>query len=124
MWDGFNKRKFLRLSLRCQISILLENKKSAFDTLTQNVGVGGVCVILDQPLERYTSCRVRLELDEKLSPIECAGKVVWMVPTQESAAGKKRFDTGIEFVGLESGDREALQEFVDDRATESTSPSH
>ncbi len=112
MWDGFNKRKFPRLNLRCEISIHPDEKRAGISAVTENVGVGGVCVILDQSLERFSGCRVRLELDDQSPEIHCAGKVVWTVPTQDSATSPKRFDTGIEFVGLGTAEREVLRKFL------------
>lgn len=115
MWDGFNKRKFPRLNLRCEISIHPDEKNAGISTITENVGVGGVCVILDQPLERFGGCRVRLELDDQTPEINCAGKVVWAVPTQDSASSPRRFDIGIEFVGLGTSERELLRKFLQER---------
>lgn len=113
IWDGFNKRKFPRLKLRCEISIHPDTQPSLIQTFTENVGMGGVCVILDRPLERFGSCRVRLELNEKFLPIECRGKVVWTVGTREVHGRKEKYDTGIEFVDLDSSSTERLRQFLD-----------
>ena len=72
-------------------------------------------MILDQPFERFAGCRVRLELDDQAPKIQCAGRVVWTVPTRDSAMSPKRFDTGIEFVGLEAPQREILRKFLEFR---------
>lgn len=112
MWDGFNKRKFPRLNLRCEISIHPDKNIAGISAVAENVGVGGVCVILDQQLERFSGCRVRLELGDHTPEINCAGKIVWAVPTQDSASSPRRFDIGIEFVGLEASERELLRKFL------------
>lgn len=111
MWDGFNKRKFPRIKLQCEIAIQSDGPKYAIHAITENVGIGGVCVILDQPLERFSKCRLRLELKSK-HEIDCAAKVVWMVPTQAAKGSKKRFDTGLEFLGLEPEEGEILKAFL------------
>ena len=112
MWDGFNKRKFPRISLRCEITILADGRSSPIVTLTENLGVGGVCVILDQPLDRFSKCRVRLDLDDKLPEIECNGKVVWNVKTTETKGHRLYFDTGIEFENLEPPVSERLRQYL------------
>ena len=112
MWDGFNKRKFPRLALRCEITILAEEHPvKPVVALTENLGIGGVCVIIDKALERFSTCSLRLDLAENEPSIECKGKVVWVVPTQ--ALGSKQFDTGIEFSGLDPETQARVQKFVE-----------
>ncbi|MCM8774951.1 MAG: PilZ domain-containing protein [Candidatus Omnitrophica bacterium] len=116
MWDGFDKRKFPRLNLRCEIIIQSESKNLLpVRTSTENVGAGGVAVILDHPLERFSRCRLRLELDPSLPQIEGTGRVVWTIPTGSPDFRKKLYDTGIEFVDLEGKDHELLHQFVQSR---------
>ena len=112
MWDGFNKRKFPRLALRCEVSILSDLTGKPLVTLTENLGIGGVCIILDDQLERFSKCRVRLELDDKLN-IECDGRVVWAVPTQGTKPNSKQYDTGIEFIGLEPEISAKIREYLE-----------
>lgn len=111
MWDGFDKRKFPRLMLKCEIDILSSEHSATIHTSTENIGIGGVCVILDKSLERFSKCRVKLDLKGKA--FECEGKVVWIVPTRDSKQSKKRFDTGIEFEGLEAQDGSHLKSFIE-----------
>ena len=117
MWDGFNQRKFPRVNLECEISIESPELGRPIPAVTENVGAGGVCVILDKSLERFSKCRIRLHLDEKSPLIDCDGKVVWAVPTQEIKSSKTRFDTGIEFVELESAGSQRIREFLEARAS-------
>jgi len=113
MWDGFNKRKFPRLNLRCEL--ILSGQRASTQivhTQTENVGAGGICVLLDQPLERFSAVSLRLELDPHLPWIDCAGKVVWSVPSQEASSKKKAFDTGIEFVNLQPAQQDLIRHYV------------
>ena len=114
MWDGFNHRKFPRINLRCEIQIQPDTLTKSILTVTQNVGAGGVRVILDRPLQRFSKCRIRLHLKEKTSPIDCSGKIVWTVPTREMKSTKKKFDTGIEFLDMEPSNSRKIREFLDD----------
>lgn len=112
MWDGFNKRKFPRLNLHCEIDILSEDPKESLRVTTENLGIGGVCVILEKSLERFSICRVRIDVKNGKT-IACDGKVVWIVPTRDSKNSKKRFDTGIEFQGLEPEQAAELKAFIE-----------
>lgn len=117
MWDGFNQRKFPRISLQCEISIESPELGRPISAVTENVGAGGVCVILDKFLERFSKCRIRFHLDEKAPMIDCEGKVVWAVPTQAIKSSKKRFDTGIQFVELEASGSQRIREFLEARTS-------
>jgi hypothetical protein len=111
MWDGFNKRKFPRLNMHCEIDIHSDEQKASIHANTENIGIGGVCVILDKPLERFSTCHIKLDLDEL--EVSCDAKVVWIVPTREVKSTRKRFDTGLEFVGLKPEHHSALLDFIE-----------
>ncbi|MDD5218684.1 MAG: PilZ domain-containing protein [Candidatus Omnitrophica bacterium] len=115
MWDGFNQRKFPRLNLQCEVMIRPERDDRPLITKTENVGVGGVCIIQDQPLERFSRCRIRLELDQNTPSIECEGKVCWIIPKRTPLTQSKQFDTGIEFVGLSDQEKDRLKVFIQER---------
>ena len=119
MWDGFNKRKFPRLNIHCEIELSSESQQAPIRADTENMGVGGVCVILDRSLERFSKCRITLDLKEK--EISCDGKVVWIVPTREAKNSKKRFDTGIEFVELAPSETAMIRSYVEKEVQKSSS---
>ena len=112
MWDGFNQRKFLRIKRRCEMTILPEGETSPIVTMTENIGVGGVAVIQDHRLERFTKCLIRLELEQDLPEIECHGKVVWIIESKEPTVREHKFDTGIEFTDITPEARERIQSFI------------
>lgn len=112
MWDGFDNRKFPRIHLGCEVVIHPEGKKKAFKTRTENVGMGGVRVILDEPLERFGRCKVSLELEDSAPPMRCAGRSVWVIPSFDLKTSRKNFDTGIEFMDIDDSSRQRLQIFL------------
>ena len=113
MWDGCDKRRFPRLNLRCEVQVVADEKSPILKTQTENLGIGGICVILDKQFERFSKCRLKIEFDEKKSVIECAGKVVWMVKTKDVKSRRVRYDTGIEFTDIKDDDREKIQAVLD-----------
>lgn len=113
MWDGFNKRKFPRLALRCELSLTDQIPSGkVIRTQTQNVGAGGVCVILEQAIDRLSVLSLRLEIDPHLPWIQCLGKVMWSVPSRDVATKKQTFDTGIEFLDLQPAEQELIRHYV------------
>ena len=109
-WAGLDQRVFPRFSAQCDLTIsgggeTLKNK-------TQNIGVGGVCVILQKEIQKLSQVKLRLVLDESMPPIECDARVVWMIPSKEISSPKKHYDTGVEFINLDPKDRERIDLFV------------
>lgn len=115
MWDGFNKRKFPRANLRCELILLDQQGGEPVRASTENVGAGGVCVFLESPLEKFSTLSLRLELDPQLPWIQTAGRVVWSVPTRDLVSKKEYFDTGIEFVDMQPGYQELVRRYVESR---------
>lgn len=112
MWDGFDKRRFPRISIRCDILMHLDSLPP-ISTVTENLGVGGVCVVLDERLQRFAPCRVRLMLEDGKEPVVSTGRIVWVVATGEAKARRKAFDTGIEFLNLSADGRTRIGAVVE-----------
>ena len=110
--DGFNKRKFPRLHLTCEVSILPAGKRKAFIASTEDVGMGGVSVMLPEPLVRFDRCKISLELKDGEPPIHCTGRSVWVIPSQDQKSSKKNFDTGLEFLDMDEFSRKRLKAFI------------
>jgi len=112
MWDGFNKRKFPRLHLSCEVVIHVQDKPKAYKSTTENVGMGGVAVMLEEPLQRFERCKISIELKDGEPPLQCTGRSVWVIPSGEVRSTKKHYDTGIEFLDITDFSRQRLQAFL------------
>ena len=113
-WDGLDRRKFPRVFYPCLVVL----KSSAGDknvilTHTENIGTGGICVILKQNIRIFSPVDVELDLLDLGNHIKCRGKVVWNVQRQSDASAKPMFyDIGVEFEDLGSKDHERLEQVV------------
>ena len=112
LWDGFNKRKFPRLHLTCEVSVQPLGKQKTFAASTEDVGMGGVSVMLPEPLERFDRCKISIELKDGEPPVQCTGRSVWVIPSQDRKSSKKNFDTGFEFLDMDEFSRKRLQAFL------------
>jgi hypothetical protein len=114
-WDGFNRRKFPRVNYPSLIVIKsTDAEPELILTHTENVGVGGVCLIVKNDIPLFTEVEVEIDLLDLGSHIRCLGRVVWNI--QRKAEDNKKplfFDIGIEFQGLPSEEYQRLQEIVD-----------
>ncbi|MBI4970964.1 MAG: PilZ domain-containing protein [Candidatus Omnitrophica bacterium] len=118
MWETFDKRKFPRLNVKCDVLVKEQNSSDIFTTETENIGAGGICVFLKKSLASYSPVSLKLELNDKeTQPIECTGKVVWCIKNQTLNQDNTRFDVGIEFLSIKSEDRERIRRFIQNRIT-------
>ena len=120
-WEGLNRRKFPRANYPCLVVIRNQDaptdggddKNSTILTHTDNVGVGGVCVILKQDLKMFSPVELELDLLDLGDHICCNGKVVWNIRHQSEDGKKPNFyDIGIEFIDITAHDRSRLENII------------
>ena len=115
MWNGINRRRFPRANYKCLISIKKRLTSRTISTQTENIGAGGICVLLHEDLGLFQGVDIELYLDESAPPIKCGGTIVWVVKKSEpKQKGSYLYDTGVEFIDIRPEDREKVSEVVDD----------
>lgn len=115
MWNGINRRKFPRASYKCLITIKKRLTAKTISTHTENIGAGGICVMIKEDLGLFQGVDLELFLDDTRPPIKCGGTVVWVV--KKSGTKQKAsyiYDTGIEFIDVRPEDRDRISETVED----------
>jgi len=114
-WDGLNRRKFPRVNYPCLVVIRKngDEDKDIFLTHTENLGIGGVCVILKHDVKMFSEVELELDLMDLGDHIKCKGKVVWNVQRKMNEEKKPLFyDIGIEFEELEKEEDDRLEDVV------------
>jgi hypothetical protein len=114
MWNGINRRKFPRANYKCTITIKKRLTSKTILTHTENLGAGGICVLIKEDLGLFQGTDLEILLDDNKSPMKCGGTVVWIVkkgePKQKSSY---LYDTGIEFIDIRPEDRDRITAVVD-----------
>ena len=113
-WDGMNRRKFPRVNYPCLVTI--RDGQETSDTMlthTENVGIGGVCVILKKYIKIFCPIDIELDLMDMGDHIQCQGRVVWNVQRKADAPAKPLFyDIGIEFQNISQQDIKRIEVVV------------
>jgi len=82
-------------------------------THTENIGQGGLCVILKKEIKLFTPVELEVDLlgiDEHITP---QGKAVWNVRRKSIEKIKPMFyDIGIEFTKISKRDQDCLREVL------------
>ena len=116
-WEGLNRRKFPRVNYPCLV-VIRNNENNDKDNIilthTDNVGIGGVCVVWKQSVKMFSEVELELDLLDLGEHICCNGKVVWNVQRQSEAPEKPLFfDIGIEFINIADEDQKRLERIVE-----------
>ncbi|MCD4780159.1 MAG: PilZ domain-containing protein [Candidatus Omnitrophica bacterium] len=114
-WEGCDRRRFVRVNYPCLVVLKkAADKKNIILTHTENIGVGGICVILKQDLKKFASVDLEIDLMDMDQHIQCTGKIVWNVRRRELEDKKPSyFDIGIEFDDVNDQDKKRLRRVVD-----------
>jgi len=112
MWGGINRRKFPRASYPCVLSVKRKDHPDNISTQTENLGLGGICVILPKDLGIFAPVEIRLDLLDGQPTIDCDGTVAWVIASKEDRK-KESFDTGLEFTNLKRKDAVRINSIVE-----------
>ena len=115
MWNGINRRKFPRANYKCTITIKKRLTAKTISTYTENIGAGGICVMLKEDLGLFQGVDLEIILEDTAPPIKSGGTIVWVVKKSEpkQKKGTHLYDTGIEFIDIRPEDRDRISEVVD-----------
>ncbi len=76
MFDD-NRRKYPRANYPCQLTIwLVDGQNQTMLANTSNIGLGGLCVYLNDDLEVNTRVEIQLTFVNTTTPFKCRGVVV------------------------------------------------
>ena len=115
MWDGIDRRRFPRAHYKCLIYIKKKENSKPISVYTENIGAGGICVLVDENMGLFQGVKLELDLGDKSGErIACTGTVVWVVKQREPGGKTKElYDTGIEFIDIKEADRKLISSVVD-----------
>lgn len=112
-WGGADRRQFPRADYECVVRIRHKGGTEEYQTKTENIGCGGICVLLPKELKIFSQVEVELKLGTSNEPIKCDGTVVWSVERSKIDKGSPQiFDIGVEFVNLNARDRARIEQVV------------
>ena len=114
-WEGLNRRQFPRVNFPCLIKIIRDGAPEEVTlTHTENISVGGACVILRKATELFLPVQVEIDLMDGGDLIACRAKVVWSVRRKAIEALKPScYDLGIEFVDIKEEERARIGKTVE-----------
>jgi len=106
------KRKFPRADIICKISTVYGERPLVLESHTENIGEGGIRVILAQKLNVTTTVDLDLFLSKNEARINCKGEVVWANEMRPQGVTPHLYDTGIKFTEIIEHDKNSIRQLV------------
>ncbi len=114
-WGGIDTRRSVRVSFECNVIVKKGGTSLIFKTETEDISVGGICVILEKALLRQTPVELELFLPDDFPPAECKGKIAWVTKRSEYLKKKPcQFNTGIEVTEISEQDKARLKHEIEE----------
>jgi hypothetical protein len=98
------RRLFPRSGSSCNISVTSDFRILAFNARLENMGEGGIRIVLRERLDIATPLNIEISPPDKRKSILCKGEVIW-VNEKITDEGAFSFDTGIKFTDINEEDR-------------------
>lgn len=116
--EGIEKRKFNRLDTRVKVEVSLydtdEGKTVQQSAQSRNVSAGGLLITMDRPLGISTFVMIRFTLPGETRQHDFIAKVVRV----EEVEPQNKYDNGLEFVDLITGEMQEIDKYVSEGLNE------
>jgi len=112
-WNMANERRLVpRASIICRITVMSGLKILVFNADVQNIGEGGIRVILREKLAFGTPVSIEIFPKDTKLHIQSRGEVIWDNPVKLEKSGPVVFDTGIKFTHINEQSRNEIGNMV------------
>ena len=108
------RRRFVRLStlVKVEYAVVVESGEEAGSS-TKNISLGGICLFLDNPVDKNTILELKIYILQEITPIHARGRVAWVEEFALGEVDKRRhIEAGIEFTQISDGDRERISQYI------------
>lgn len=110
MYEGQERRKVLRKSFPCKITV--GSPIRLFTIHTEDLSEGGVRVFLDEKLALFTTVGLEIFF-EREKPLKCKGRISWVKEKVNPMIKQPiLFDTGIQFLDISDSGKEYIKRLV------------
>ena len=108
------RRKFVRLDTRLSTEYRIVSASAATRLVTKDIGGGGVCIFVSEPLSVGTQLQVTITLPDASRTIAFTGEVVWCESYEiiGKAQQHRSILAGVKFVSIAPEDQREIMRYV------------
>jgi len=108
------RRQFVRLDTRLSVEYRVIPSAAPKQSVTKDIGGGGICMFVEDPLKPGTHVQVSITLPDRQQPISFTGEVIWC--EQYEIIGKtqrqRSVEAGVKFIQIDPSDQHAIMQYV------------
>lgn len=108
------RRQFKRLNLSVEV-LCRKHPVKILDkaALSRNISQGGICLIVYEEMSKGQMLELEFRFPRDMAPVKALGRVVWTSEfTVGQGAAGRRLDVGVEFIKINQGDLEKVNNYV------------
>lgn len=98
------RRKSERIESRCPVRYQFKGQPEYFDTVTRDIGQGGLRFITSQFVPNFSEILLELSLRSSLEPVRAAGKIAWT----QKLPHCDRYQVGVQFTDISNSGKKNL----------------
>ena len=108
------RRRFVRLDTRLDVNFTVLPTTQVQQTLTKDIGGGGICFFADRELKPGDRLQVSMKLPDRERPVNFTAEVVWSEAYEViGKSGRQRsVEVGVRFLEIAPQDQEAVMQHV------------
>ena len=108
------RRRFMRLDTRLDVTYTVLPTGNAQQTISKDIGGGGVCFFADKPLAPGTCLQVAMKLPGREQPVHFTAEVIWSEPYEVIGKTERQraVEVGVRFLEIAPNDLEAIMQHV------------
>ena len=107
---GENNRRAKRKDFYCDIKVRFFGEDDYATLASKDISASGLRVITARLVKAGDSLEIKMCVNGR--DIQCRGKVTWVLLLRPSLGTINSFDVGIEFCGMNSADRDFLEQLT------------
>ena len=114
-WDGGERRKSIRVITELPVRYIIEKKlRIKLNGEMKDISRKGMRLLINEKLKEGTLLFLEFDMPETRETISADGKVVWADGDfdERDDAGKRIFQTGIQFVNIKPADDNILTAYI------------
>lgn len=107
------RRRYIRLNTSVEVKYTVIGKPGTIRVFSKNISAGGICIIIEEKLEKDTPLQLEIVIPDLKEPIRALGRVVWQRRVEPADEQSRTYlDTGIEFTGISNFDLFNINRYV------------
>lgn len=120
-WEKMDRRRFTRIEYPCLVTIRKNAPpKLTILTHTENISVGGVCIVIWERIELMAKVDLEIDLKDTSPPIISKGVVKWTKKSSADRAEEYSYNTGIQFTDLKDEYKRRIGNVIDKHLNKSS----